>query len=194
MTSHWRLRLAISGLTALCFAAPGHSAATEHDPGVWAIFSTSDTFSSAETAGRWQYAFDAQARYFDVGSGVNQWLVRPAVGFKVTGAVNAWAGYARFRTRAASGAVADENRYWQQVDWRAGSWQGGQVSMRARLEQRDVSVGDDIGVVLRFMAKYVRPIGARNNSLIVSLEPFVDLRDTDWGGDAGVGQTGRSLA
>jgi hypothetical protein len=43
------------------------------------------------------------------------------------------------------------------------------------------------------MTKYVRPFaGDSNKSLIVGLEPFVDLRDTGWGGDAGIRQN-RSL-
>ena len=42
---------------------------------------------------------------------------------------------------------------------------------------------------MRFMTKYVRPFaGDDNKSLIVGLEPFVDLRDTDWGGESGLGQ------
>lgn len=61
--------------------------------------------------------------------------------------------------------------------------------MRIRLEQKSIDTGDDLRVVLRFMTKYVRPLsGSGNKSLIVSLEPFMDLRDTDWGGDSGLGQ------
>ena len=61
--------------------------------------------------------------------------------------------------------------------------------MRARLEQRSVSAGDDLGLVFRFNAKYVRPIGDTGKaSFFLAVEPFVDLRDTDWGGDSGLGQ------
>jgi hypothetical protein len=61
--------------------------------------------------------------------------------------------------------------------------------MRARLEQRSVSVSNDTGLVLRLMAKYMRPIGSSGKtSLILGIEPFVDLRDTDWSGDAGLKQ------
>ena len=163
--------------------------ATENDPGLWTIFSTTNSFSSGESQSRWHYWFDAQARYFDLGSGANQWLVRPGIGYELRDGMKAWAGYARFRARNSAGRVADENRYWQQLDWRAGQWQGGRFTMRVRLEQRSVDIGDDLGVVLRFMTKYVRPFaGDSNKSLVVGLEPFMDLRDTDWGGDAGVGQ------
>ena len=171
----------------MVFAPQSH--ATQHEPGVWTIFSTSDSFPASGEASRWHYWFDAQARYFDVGSGTNQWLVRPAIGYEIRDGVKAWAGYARFRSRNGTGRVADENRYWQQLDWRAGRWQDGNISMRVRLEQRSIDVGDDLRVVFRFMTKYVRPIaGHEDRSLIISLEPFVDLRDTDWGGDAGLGQ------
>lgn len=180
--------LACAGL-AFCCVPTEKIYATESDPGVWTIFSTTDTISQEGSPTRWHYWFDAQARYFDIGSGANQWLVRPAIGYEINNGVKAWVGYARFRSRNSSGRAADENRYWQQVDWRAGEWRGGKFTMRVRLEQRSIDIGDDLGVVLRFMTKYVRPFaGDSNKSLIVGLEPFVDLRDTDWGGESGLGQ------
>ncbi|MGI9261036.1 MAG: DUF2490 domain-containing protein, partial [Woeseiaceae bacterium] len=98
-------------------------------------------------------------------------------------------GYARFRTRSRSGNSADENRFWQQVDWSTGQWLGGRLSLRARLAQRSVSVGDDTGLVLRLMAKYQYSPGNGANKLVVGVEPFFSLRDTDWGGDAGLVQS-----
>jgi hypothetical protein len=138
---------------------------------------------------RWLYWFDAQARYFDIGSGINQWLARPGIGYKLNDSTNVWLGYGRFRSRGRSGAVVDENRYWQQIDWSGNPWHGGTLSLRGRLEQRFVTAGDDTGVVLRLMAKYVRPLRAGGNtSLILGVEPFFDLVDTDWGGDSRLGQ------
>lgn len=184
--------LACAGF-AFCCVPTEKTYATESEPGIWTIFSTTNAFSSQDSASRWHYWFDAQARYFDPGSGANQWLVRPGIGYEFDNGVKAWVGYARFRSRNKAGRVADENRYWQQFDWSAGQWQGGRITMRARLEQRSIDIGDNLGVVLRFMTKYVRPFaGDSNKSLIVGLEPFVDLRDTGWGGDAGIRQN-RSL-
>lgn len=174
--------LALSGL-------PGGVSATENDRGYWAVFSTTDAFPSADGASRWHYWFDAQARYADLGSGANQFLARPAIGYALRGSLKGWVGYARFRTRNKAGRVADENRFWQQLDWRAGRWRGGNVTMRVRLAQRSVSAGNDTGVWVRYMAKYVRPIGRDGKtSLVLALEPFVDLKDTDWGGKAGLRQ------
>jgi hypothetical protein len=176
-------------LIAIC-CAPMHAAnATENDPGIWTIFSTTDSFPGDEAPSRWHYWFDAQARYFDPGSGANQWLIRPGIGYEIRSGIKVWAGYARLRSRNSAGRVADENRYWQQVDWRAGQVLGGRVIQRVRLEQRSINTGDDLRVVLRFMTKYVRPISTDGDaSLIVSLEPFFDLNDTDWGGDSGIAQ------
>lgn len=179
----------ISTVFAVCCAPAQRTHAAENDPGIWTIFSTTGSFISENEPGRWHYWFDAQARYFDPGSGANQWLVRPGLGYEIREGVKAWAGYARIRSRSGSGLVAEENRFWQQIDWRAGQVLGGQVTMRVRLEQRSINIGDDLGIVLRFMTKYVRPASADGNTiLIVGVEPFVDLTDTDWGGDAGMGQ------
>lgn len=163
--------------------------ATEDNPGAWIVFSTTDALKTDGQDSRWRYWFDAQARYFDLGSGANQWLARPGIGYEISDNVRGWVGYARFRARSSAGDIADENRFWQQIDWTVGQWLDGRVSMRVRLEQRSVSVGDDLGLVLRYGVKYERPIGDNGNaSLIVAVEPFIDLRNTDWGGEAGLGQ------
>lgn len=177
----------LSLLTCCVFIQPADAA--DNEAGFWTVFSTTDSLPGYESSPRWHYWFDAQARYFDIGSGTNQWLLRPAIGYEFESGIKAWAGYARFRSRDRVGQVRDENRFWQQVDWRAGDWQGGRVSMRIRLEQRSVETGDDTGVVMRFMTKYVRPSPRYpGRTLIVSLEPFVDFRDTDWGGSSGPAQ------
>ena len=184
-----KMELLRSFFSVICMALPLSGTATENDAGAWITFSTTDAFQTDGQESRWHYWFDGQARYFDLGSGVNQWLVRPGIGYEMTDNVKAWVGYARFRTRNSTGDVADENRYWQQMDWTAGHWNDGRVSMRVRFEQRSVSVGDDIRLVARFMAKYVRPVGENGGTnLILGIEPFVDLRDTDWGGESGLGQ------
>jgi hypothetical protein len=168
--------------------------AIDSDVGAWTILSTTDAFQTEDGPGRWLYAVDVQARYFDPGSGANQYLVRPGIGYDLGNSLSVWAGYARIRSRNQAGRVADENRYWQQLSWTTGRWGKGKVTMRTRLEERSVSVGNDTGVVLRFLTKYTQPIGQNGGmGLILSLEPFVDLRDTDWGGQSGLGQNRASI-
>ena len=184
----------LSLFSVICVAFPLSGSATENDAGAWTVFSTTDAFQSDGQDSRWHYWFDAQARYFDLGSGVNQWLARPGIGYEISDNVKVWAGYARFRARNSAGLVSDENRYWQQIDWTAGRWNDGRFSMRVRLEQRSISVGDDVRPILRYRVKYVRPIGENERtSLVVAIEPFLDLRDTDWGGESGLGQNRVSI-
>ena len=108
----------MSAAIAVCCAPAQRTHAIESDPGTWTIFSTTGSFPGENGPGRWHYWFDAQARYFDPGSGANQWLVRPGIGYEIRDGVKAWAGYARIRSRGRTGLVANENRYWQQIDWR----------------------------------------------------------------------------
>ena len=172
-------------LSIVCLAIPLPALAVENDPGAWIAFSMSDAIQVGGRDTRWHYWVDSQARFFDPGSGPNQFVIRPAIGYKITDNIKGWIGYARILTRNRAGTAVDENRYWQQIDWSAGRVIGGTVSMRARLEQRSVSTGEDIGVVLRVRTKYVRPLRTNgSNSLIIAVEPFVDLRDTDWKGNS----------
>lgn len=171
---------------------PAVTSAVESASGAWLIISATDRFPSRNpsTQSRWHYWVDAQARYPDIGSGTNQLLIRPAIGYSISPALSVWAGYARFRTHGASGNTLTEDRYWQQLSWRVGAWRGGAVSTRFRLEQRDLSSGSDTGVVLRAQLKYVRKLAAGGDTdLIASIEPFFDLADTDWGADAGLSQS-----
>lgn len=183
----FRRRLA-AGLISLLLFAPVASA-TSHDPGGWLILSAGDTLPTGSQSSRWRYLVDAQARFFDFGSQGDQFLFRPAIGYKLNDNLNAWLGYARFRTSDAAGVTVDEDRPWQQLDWTAGHWKGGTISLRTRLEQRFVTAGDDTALVLRLYGRYVRPFGDRSQTdFILATESFFDLRHTDWGGASGIGQ------
>ena len=175
-------------LLILLLASPvGTILATEHEPGTWISFATSGGMQSGDS--RWRYWFDGQARYVDIGSGANQYVLRPAVGYRFNDRVTGWLGYARLETRTRSGLSAFENRYWQQVGWIAGLWGSASISMRLRLEQRSLSTGDDLGLSLRYRLRMTHPMGeSSKNTLILSVEPFLDLRDTDWRGSAGLNQ------
>jgi hypothetical protein len=172
----------------LLLASPaGTSLATEHEAGTWLSFATSGGTQSGDS--RWRYWLDGQARYVDIGSGASQYVLRPALGFQLNNRVTAWLGYARLETRTRSGLSAYENRYWQQVDWTAAQWGSASLTMRLRLEQRSVSTGDDLGLALRYRLRLTQPVGESSRyRLVFSLEPFLDLRDTDWRGSAGLNQ------
>jgi hypothetical protein len=177
--------IVVAGLLAVSAIA----VAADDAPGAWMQGSMSGRFGDDEDA-KWLYTVDAQARYFDVGSGINQWLVRPAVGYSPGDRSRVWVGYARYRSRDRAGVFADEDRFWQQLDWKAGRFGGGDLSLRLRLEQRDISSASDTRHVARLRAKYVRPLGTRApQSLLLSIEPFFDLNTSDWGGSSGLSQS-----
>ncbi len=181
--------LAIAVLAACGLAVTEPASGTDDNIGLWTVFTTTDTFPSDDGTSRWSYWFDGQVRLPDIGSGATQFLARPGIGYRPGKNLQIWAGYARIETENAAGTRSFENRYWQQLTWKAGSAFGGNISMRTRLMERNMSTGDDVGLVLRFRTQYSRPIGTQGNkNLIASLEPFYNLNDTDWGGESRLSQ------
>ena len=106
------------------------------------------------------------------------------MGITLADGLTGWVGFGRFESRSASGQRAHENRYWQQLSWRARPRGTGKIAYRLRLEQRYVSISNDNGLWLRLLARYDQPL-SNGRTLYVGAETFVDLRDTDWSGDAG---------
>lgn len=185
---HYPLRH-VAVLLGLTLLAAQPATAARDETGVWSIVSTSDALPGAAGDSGWRYAVDAQARYFDLGSGVNQYLLRPSIGYQANDNLQVWLGYGRFRTRTAAGRTVDENRWFQQFNWTVGNPGPGTITMRARLLQRSLSNGDDTSLTLRWLTQYQQPLGdSGRRHLIVSFEPWLDMRDTDWGGDSGLTQ------
>ena len=178
------IRLLALLAAALCCVVPAASA-TEDDAGGWAVLVASGRLGGDES--RFRYGIDAQARYFDIGSGINQWLIRPGVGYDLGNKVSVWLGYARFRTRNRAGVVVDENRPWQDLRFNPVFANGHRLSLRLRLEQRLIDASDDGRMVLRLMARYTIPVG-ESSRLFFGVEPFYDLNTTDWGGGRGRSQ------
>jgi hypothetical protein len=169
--------------------AAGGARAAEESPGAWVGGIATGGVGQADSDSRWIYAAEAQGRYFDFGTGVNQYLVRGGLGYQLAGSLQAWIGYGRFRFRTADGSPVDENRFFQQLNWSAGPALGGKVDVRARLIQRQVTNGNDTALALRLLLAYSRPLAtAHPATLLLRLEPFYDFRDTDWNGKAGLTQ------
>lgn len=159
----------------------------EHDLSAWAVFSTTDRIGRDGSASRWRYWFDAQARLIDIGSGASGYGLRPGLGYDISDRLSIWAGYARFLVYAGDGGRATEDRFWQQLSWTVTHRKDATLSMRIRTEQRSVSAGGDTALVLRCQLKYLRPLPKHDKlDLILAVEPFVNLGDSDWAGDAGI--------
>lgn len=137
----------------------------------------------------WSYAIDAQARYFDIGSGANQLVLRPSLAYRLDERWAFRAGYGRFRTHSRAGLTVTEDRVWEQVSWRAKLSPAASLDVRLRAEHRFLSAGDDVGHVLRLRLGYTRPLARGGDTdLVLSVEPFFDLRDTDYGAESGLSQ------
>ena len=173
----------LCGLAAL--SAPRVFAA-EDSAGAWGVVSASGPLGEASSTGRWNLAVDAQARYFDIGSGASQWLLRPSIGYGFANGVELRLGYGRFRTRSSSGRVVDENRPWQQIGLGLGTPGGGTLDFRGRLEQRSVDVSDETNHTFRAMLRYRRIVGSAGIRIEVNVEAFLALNDTDWAGSSGL--------
>lgn len=160
--------------------------AADESTGSWLIAAAGGRFGD-DSSLRW--AVDAQLRYFDVGTGFHEYLLRPSIGIALNQSTRVWLGYGRFRNKTRTSFNADENRLWQQIDWRKQDLLGGALTLRARTEQRDVTFSSDRRRVLRLMARYQHPLSSSaKTQWYASVEPFIDLNTTDWGGGRGLSQ------
>ncbi len=162
--------------------------AADDDTAVWGLASTGDTMHRNGQPTNWQYALDGQVRHFNRGSGSNVYLLRPAIGYVLQNNVSLWAGYARVDVDPDNGSTRHENRWWQQAAWTARRWDWGTLALRSRLEFRFIEGSNDTGARFRQQLKLTAPIRNSDLSLVLSLEPFVNLRGTDWGATGGFDQ------
>ena len=136
------------------------------------------------------YFAEVQPRFGDGASRLEQLLLRPAIGWKVSPRLTLYQGYAHVILPIAGARNRNEERSFQQVTWNAGQVGPGDLSTRTRLEQRWLSDGDDMGLRLRQMIRYRLPLreDRKGVGLLGWTEPFVALNDTDWGARAGFDQ------
>lgn len=173
-------------LLAMACALPTQAA--DNASGAWGIFSSSDSIRRGGDKTRWRYGFDAQWRRFDRGTGSNQFVLRPSIGYDLNPTMTVWAGYGSFLTDPDVGSNRQEHRWWQQFSWSAKRWDWGYLSLRSRLEERDIERADDVGLRFRQQVQLAIPIASHDVTLITSLEHYLNLRDTDWGARSGFDQ------
>ncbi len=174
-------------ILAVLFTFPQSTRAADDAGGAWLILATSDHFAADAEAPRWRYWFDGHYRHFERNDGFSQFVLRPAVGYDLNDNVTAWFGYTLVGTEVSGGPDRREQRVWQQLTWSTAGWRDGRLSFRARLMERWRDDGDDMALTARIQAQYALPMG-QGLTFAASVEPFVDLRDTDWGVDTGLTQ------
>ncbi|MCB1845782.1 MAG: DUF2490 domain-containing protein, partial [Halioglobus sp.] len=122
------------------------------------------------------------------GNGSNQSALWPSLGYALDPCMSVWAGYGYTLTDPDEGSNRHEHRWWQQFTWSAKRWDWGSLSLRSRLEQRNIESADDVGWRFRQRFQLAVPFPNHDVTLITSVEHFINLRDTDWGARSGFGQ------
>lgn len=140
--------------------------------------------------GSFAYFAEAQPRFGDGISRLDQLILRPAIGWKLHEDLTIYQGYARVENTPADAPAFHEDRSFQQGSWEIGTFEGFKLSSRTRFEQRWQSDGRDVGFRFREMMRASHPIFGEASGLkaLVSSEVFVALNDTDWGARAGFDQ------
>ncbi len=133
------------------------------------------------------YSFDTHARLRDEGERFGTRIYRPALGWKVSKTTELWSGYAFVDIETAS-SEAEEHRFFQQLNYKPGSFLGGSLSLRTRFEQRWRNTGGDTGYRLRQQVRLSHPLEDTPMSLVLSNEILFTVNDTDWGQSSGYDQ------
>lgn len=166
-------------LSALLAASP---AAAEDDFQPW--LAATATIPVAERVVVW---LEGQARTSDDASRLNQILLRPALGYRVTPTTTLFAGYAFVPTNPRGPASSKEHRIWQQATFRiAGDGQGITLSGRSRLEQRFREEDGQVGHRYRQLVRLTAPVDGKGVQAVVWSEAFLGLNDTRWGQPGGL--------
>jgi hypothetical protein len=155
--------------------------ATEDLTSLWLVGTLDGRLGGGEEFSPWRYRIRGQLRTFDAFDGTRQALVQNSLGRRLPGGFTLWGAYAYYQNNPSSIGSNRENRLWQQLDWTARGWEGGTLRTNTRLEQRWLSLFEDVGWRFRQQVRIDVPVrtGSRTD-LIGALEGIWDLRDTDW--------------
>ena len=162
---------------------------TVEDSGIWiAAFGQGSLEIINPKLQKYRWWFDTHARYRDAGGQFYQGIVRPGLGYSLTGNTAVWLGYAWITTSPVGGEDFDEHRIWQQLTWST-RLDPVTLSTRSRLEQRFLETGDDTGWRFRQLLQLQYPFSFEPRlSLVGYDELFIHLNSTDWGADSGFDQ------
>lgn len=173
----------LSTLALAATPAPVSAQASGHDAQLW--INTTLFGSVGDVA----FFAEVQPRFGNGISQLDQLILRPAVGWKVTKDLTLYQGYAYVEDHG-TGPVLVENRSFQEVNWKIGEYNGLKTSSRTRFEQRWRSDGKDVAFRARQQFRVAAPLfeGADSVSLVGWSETFIALNDADWGPKAGFDQ------
>lgn len=190
-------RITISAAGALALALPVAAQAADEDRNVW--LAQTATVELGGSAVLW---LEAQERFTNDASRLGQFLLRPAVGYKLDKTTTAFLGYAYVITDPVGPVKTHEHRLFQQLSFRLlGDGKGVTLTGRTRLEQRFLEDTAGTGWRLRQQLRLTAPLGGKVRA-VAWTEPFIGLNQTGfqrdglglWRNFAGVAiPVGRSL-
>ena len=162
--------------------------AADDDSAAWATVSAAGRIEPAGEASRWRYNVTGQWRHLERGSDVDTYLLRSSLGYDVNSSMSLWGGYDFFVNDPGGGGTRQEHRFWQQFSWSAARWDWGSLSLRTRLEQRNLENSSDVGLRFRQLVQLAVPLPAQDVTLVASAEHFTNFDDTDYGARSGFDQ------
>jgi len=175
---------AIAASLASCLAATPHRAMAQmsEDQQVWVNLTAMGSLKD-----RLVYFAEVQPRSGDGVDRLDQLLLRGAVGLKLSPALTVYQGFAHVIVPREGARDVNEERSFQQISLQIARPFGGELSGRTRFEQRWRSDGDDMGLRLRQMIRFEKPLraDAKGPNALLWTEPFIALNNTDWGAQAG---------
>lgn len=172
-----------AAIAVLASAAVPAQAATADDFQIWTALNLSTDLSPKIVAN-----MEFVARFPDDASRLGVTVVRPTIGYKVSKNLVLHIGYAHQTTINRGTPNVNENRFFQQTNWRVGKIGTATVNSRTRIELRTVQGARDSGWRLRQRVQFQIPLKAKGTNLILSSEGLFALNSTDWGARAGFDQ------
>jgi hypothetical protein len=170
-----RFRLSLRTLPVAIAAAltTSPALANEDDFNVWL-----GQFATINATEKVYVRLEAQERFTNDADRLGQLLLRSLVGYRLNKDVNIGVGYAYIRTDPVGPALLNEHRYYQELNVRLLSTEGGvTLDSRTRLEQRTFEEREDTSWRLRQFVQLRVPI-SESNRLVAYTEPFIDLNET----------------
>ena len=162
---------AAGALAALSLTPVAHAA--EEDANIWLAQT-----ATADLGGDAVLWLEAQERFTNDASRLGQFLLRPAVGYKLDKTTTAYVGYGYVMSDPVGPAKTNEHRIFQQLSFRLlGDGKGVTVTGRTRFEQRWLEEQAGTGWRLRQQVRITAPLSGKVRA-VAWTEPFIGLNET----------------
>lgn len=170
-------------VASLILVAGPASAATADDFQIWSTLNLGTNLSKKLVAN-----VELSARLQEDASRIATTVFRPTLGYKVNDELTLHIGYARQTTINVGTPNVNENRFFQQTNWRIGKIGKAMLNSRTRLELRTIEDAAGSGLRVRERLQLQIPLKAKGTNLILSSEVLVGLNSTAWGAISGFDQ------